>query len=79
MNKVEKLFKKYRRARFVFVKEERDLAMFRKHLEKQTKNMRSLPSVDIIIYPEHFHEWNVSEEGDVYIRKDDVDIIRWGE
>ena len=41
------------------------------------KDMRSLPLVDIIIYPEHFQEWNVSEEGDVYINKDDLNIISW--
>jgi hypothetical protein len=40
-------------------------------------DMRSLPPVDIVVYPEHFHEWNVSAEGDVFIRKDDVTILSW--
>ncbi|MDP2653072.1 MAG: YaeQ family protein [Candidatus Omnitrophota bacterium] len=77
MNKVEKLFKKYRKAHYVFVKEQRDVPTFEKHMEKVAKEMHTLPVVDIVIYPEHFHEWNVSEEGDVYIRREDVDIIRW--
>ena len=79
LNKIEKLFKKYRQAHFVFVKEERDIPVFEKNLKKQLKEMRSLPLVDIIVYPEHFQEWNVSEEGDVFIRKEDVTIIRWHE
>lgn len=77
LNKVEKLFKKYRQAHYVFVKEEQDVPLYQKQLEKQLKDMRSLPLVDIVIYPEHFHEWNVSPDGDVFIRKDDVSIIRW--
>lgn len=75
--KIEKLFKKYRKAHFVFVKEEREIPLFKKQLDKMAKDMRSLPLVDIIIYPEHFQEWNVSEEGDVYINKDDLNIISW--
>lgn len=77
ITKIEKLFKKYRQAHFVFVKEEKDLDLFRKQLDRMAKDMRSLPLVDIVVYPEHFHEWNVSEEGDVFIRKEDVTIIRW--
>lgn len=77
VTKIGKLFKKYRRARFVFVKEEKDIAIFQKHLDKMAADMRSLPPVDIVVYPEHFHEWNVSEEGDVFIRKEDVTIIPW--
>ena len=77
MNKVEKLFKKYRKALFVFVKEAKDLPAFEKIFAKSTKDMRSLPPVDIVIYPEHFAEWWVSEEGDVFIPKEEVNIIRW--
>ena len=79
MNKIEKLFKKYRRAHFVFVKEQKDVDAFKKQLDKMAKDMRSLPLVDIVVYPEHFAEWNISEEGDVFIRKDDVTIITWYE
>ena len=79
INKIEKLFKKYRQAHFVFVKEEKDMAAFRKQLDKMAKDMRTLPLVDIVVYPEHFQEWNVSEEGDVVIRKEDVTIISWHE
>src|SRR5262245_27029364 len=32
MHKVDKLFKKYRKAHFVFVKEEKDVPAFKKHL-----------------------------------------------
>jgi hypothetical protein len=77
MNKVEKLFKKYRKALFVFVKRPEDLRSFEKNLAKTTKNMRSCPLIDIVIYPEHFAEWWVSEEGDVFIPKEEVMIIRW--
>ena len=75
--KIGKLFKKYRQAHFVFVKEEKDVAIFQKHLDRMAKDMHSLPLVEIVVYPEHFHEWNVSEEGDVFIRKEDVTIIPW--
>ena len=61
----------------MFIKEEKDIATFEKNLNRYLKDMRRLPPVDIVVYPEHFHEWNVSEEGDVFIRKDDVTIIRW--
>jgi hypothetical protein len=77
IHKIEKLFKKYRQAHFVFVKEGKDVDIFKKHLDKMAKDMRSLPLVDIVVYPEHFHEWNVSEEGDVFIRREDVAIICW--
>ena len=77
LNKVEKLFKKYPRAHFVFVKEGGRATLFEDQLARQTKDMVRTPVVDIVIYPEHFHEWNVSPEGDVYIRKDDVTINRW--
>lgn len=77
IHKIEKLFKKYRQAHFVFVKEEKDVDIFVKHLDKMAKDMRSLPLVDIVVYPQHFHEWNVSDEGDVFIRKEDVNIISW--
>ncbi len=75
--KIEKLFKKYRRAHFVFVKEELDMAAFDKHLRKMAKGLLSLPLIDIVVYPPHFQEWNVSPEGDVFIRKEDVQINRW--
>ncbi len=77
--KIEKLFKKYRQAHFVFVKEERDVAVFRKQLDKMAKDMVSLPLVDIVVYPEHFQEWNVSDEGDVFVNREDVQIINWHE
>ncbi len=79
IDKIEKLFKKYRQAHFVFVKEEKDVDVFRKQLDKMAENIRTLPWVDIVVYPEHFHEWNVSEDGDVFIRKEDVTIIPWHE
>lgn len=79
LTKIEKLFKKFRRAHFVFVKEEKDVEVFQKQLDKMAKDMRSYPHVDIVVYPEHFHEWNVSEDGDVFIRKEDVNIISWHE
>ena len=79
LTKIEKLFKKYRQAHFVFVKEEKDLEVFQKQLDKMAKDMRSYPHVDIVVYPEHFHEWNVSADGDVFIRKEDVNIISWHE
>ena len=79
INKIEKLFKKYRRAHFVFVKEQEDVEPFKKQLDKMSKDMRSLPRVEIVIYPEKFQEWNVTNEGDVFIRKDDVTIISWNE
>ncbi len=77
LTKVAKLFKKYRRAHFVFVKARAEVAVFEKHLEKVAKEMASLPWVDIVVYPQHFHEWNVSEEGDVYINPADVEIVTW--
>ena len=77
MDKLEKLFKKYRQAHFVFVKKEKDIAIFEKHLQKRAKDIHSLPLIDIIIYPEHFEEWWVSEEGDVYLPKDEVNIIHF--
>lgn len=77
--KIEKLFKKYRRAHFVFAKEEQDVATFQRHLEKIEKAMHSFPLLDIVVYPPQFPEWNVSPEGDVFIRKEDVQIIRWHE
>ena len=79
MSKIEKLFKKYRQAHFVFVREEKDVAVFQKQLDRMSKDMRSLPLVDIVVHPEHFAEWNVSEEGDVFIHKEDVTIITWHE
>jgi hypothetical protein len=77
MEKVEKLIKKYRGAHFVFIKNERDVPMFEKHLQRQLKNIPSLPLMDIVIYPPMFHEWWVSEEGDVFLPPDEVKIIRW--
>ena len=77
LNKIEKVFKKYRRAHFIFVKEEKDLGVFEKQLEKIAKEIHTLPLIEIVIYPQHFEEWWVSEEGDVFIRKEDVTIIRW--
>jgi len=79
INKVEKLFKKYRHAHYVFVKEEKDVPLFIKQMDKMAKDLRTLPLVDIVVYPEKFAEWNISEEGDVYINRDDVKIIRWHE
>ena len=78
-NKIEKLFKKYRQAHFVFVKEEKDVANFKRQLDKIGADARTLPLVDIVVYPEHFAEWNVSEEGDVFVDKKDVTIICWHE
>jgi hypothetical protein len=75
--KIEKLFKKYRKAHFVFVKEQQDVPAFDKHLQKLAKSFLSFPLIDIVVYPSHFQEWNVSPEGDVYVRKEDVEIIRW--
>jgi hypothetical protein len=77
MTKVEKLFKKYRKAHFLFVKEAQDIPLFEKQMAKMAKDFKSLPLVDIIAYPEHFQDWNVSEEGDVYINPDDVTLISW--
>jgi len=79
INKIEKLFKKYRQAHFVFVKEPTDVPAFKKQLDKMSKDMHTLPRVDIVVYPEHFQEWNVSGEGDVFIRKDEVTIISYNE
>ena len=76
-NKIEKLFRKYRKALFVFVKEERDIPLFKKQLEKCTKDLHTLPLVDIVIYPPRFAEWWVSEQGDVYLPREKVTIIRW--
>ncbi len=77
MDKIVKLFKKFRQAHYVFVKLAKDLPLFEKQLEKNAGDMLSLPLVEIITYPEHFHEWNVSETGDVFIRREDVDIRVW--
>ena len=79
IDKIEKLFKKFHQAHFVFVKEEKDVPNFTKQLDKMGKDIRSLPLVDIVVYPEHFAEWNVSEEGDVFIDKKEVTINRWHE
>ena len=79
LGKIEKLFKKYRKAHFVFVKEQRDVPLFQKHLKKLEKDIHTFPLIDIVVFPPHFQEWHVSEEGDVYIRKEDVTIIRWNE
>ena len=79
INKIEKLFKKYRQAHFVFVKEEKDVPVFQKHLDKMSKEIRTLPLVEIVVYPEHFQEWNVSEAGDVFVRREDVTIMCWHE
>jgi hypothetical protein len=77
LTKIEKLFKKYRKAHYVFVREKKDLEAFVRNLDRMAKGMASLPLVDILVYPEHFHEWNVSDEGDVYISKGDVETIGW--
>jgi hypothetical protein len=79
LTKIEKLFKKYRKAHFVFIREEKESGIFQKQLDKMAKDMHRLPWVDIVVYPVHFHEWNVSDEGDVFIRKEDVTIIPWHE
>ena len=79
MDKIEKLFKKYRQAHFVFVKEEKDVPVFQKHLDRMAKDMISLPLVDIVVYPEHFQDWYVSEEGDVFVPREDVTVLRWHE
>ena len=75
--KVEKLFKKFRRAHFVFVKERFEIPTFEKNLLRRVKDMRTLPLVDIVVYPEKFAEWWVSEEGDVFIPPEEVEIINW--
>ncbi|MDE1920394.1 MAG: hypothetical protein KGI24_02990 [Candidatus Omnitrophica bacterium] len=77
LSKIEKLFKKYRRAHFVFVKEQQDVPGFEKHLSKLVKSCSSLPLIDIVVYPPHFQEWNVSPQGDVFVRKEDLEIVRW--
>lgn len=77
MSKVEKLFKKYRQAHFVFVKERKDIEVFQKNLGRYTKDARSLPRIDILVYPEKFSDWWVSEEGDVFIPPEEVEIIQW--
>jgi hypothetical protein len=77
LTKIEKLFKKYRKAHYVFVREKKDIEAFVRNLDRMAKGMLSLPLVDIVVYPEHFQEWNVSEEGDVYVNKDDVEVIGW--
>ena len=77
--KVEKLFKKFRQAHFVFVKEKYEIPTFEKNLLRRVKDMRSLPLVDIVVYPEHFADWWVSEEGDVFVPPEEVEIIRWHE
>ncbi|HLF18863.1 MAG TPA: YaeQ family protein [Candidatus Omnitrophota bacterium] len=77
INKIEKLFKKYRQAHFVFIKEEKEIPTFKMHLEKRFKKALRLPLVDIVVYPEHFHDWYVSEEGDVFIPSEEVTTIRW--
>ena len=79
IDKIEKLFKKYRQAHFVFIKEQKDIPTFEMHLGKRFKKALSLPLVDIVVYPEHFHDWYVSEEGDVFIPKGEVTTIRWHE
>ena len=78
-SKIEKLFKKYRKAHYVFVKEEKEIPTFEKNLKRYLKDVHTLPLVDIVVYPENFKEWWVSEEGDVFIRKDDVNIIHWND
>jgi uncharacterized protein YaeQ len=75
--KIEKLFKKYRQAHYVFVKERRELEMFLAHMDKTFKKVPRLPVVDIVIYPEHFHDWYVSEEGDVFIPAEEVEVVSW--
>ena len=77
INKIEKLFKKYRQAHFVFIKEAADVPTFEMHLEKRFKKAPRLPLIDIVVYPEHFHDWYVSEEGDVFIPLEEVTVIRW--
>ncbi len=77
IDKIEKLFRKYRQAHFVFVKEERDIPVFEMHMQKRFRDTVRLPLVDIVVYPEHFQDWYVSEEGDVFVPKEDVRIIRW--
>ena len=77
LSKIEKLFKKYRKAHFVFVKEEKDIPLFEKQLEKRAKDIHSLPLIDIVVYPQHFKDWWVSEEGDVFVPQDDVKVIHF--
>lgn len=77
IDKIEKLFKKYRQAHFVFVKEEKDVPVFEKQLEKRTKDIPSLPLIDIVIYPPQFKEWWISEEGDVFLPREEVTIRRF--
>lgn len=75
--KVEKLFKKYRHAHYVFVKERYEIPTFEKNLTRYLKDLRTLPLVDIVVYPEKFAEWWVSAEGDVFIPPEEVEIINW--
>ena len=77
MDKIEKLFKKYRRARFVFIKEESEIPRFIEQLNKRFKKFSSSPKVDIVTYHEHFHDWYVSPEGDVFMPREEVEITEW--
>jgi hypothetical protein len=77
LDKVEKLFKKYRQAKFVFVKQAGDIPAFVAQLEKRFKKSVSLPEVEIMTYNEHFHEWYVSEEGDVFLPREEVEVTPW--
>ncbi len=61
------------------MKEAKDVETFTKQLDRLAKDAITLPLVEIVVYPEHFQEWNVSEEGDVFIRREDVNIIAWHE
>ncbi|GEM_PF-2472454 len=79
IGKIEKLFKKYRQAHYAFAKLEKDVANFTKQLDRLAEDAHTLPFVEIVVYPQHFAEWNVSEEGDVFVRREDVNIIVWNE
>ena len=79
IDKVEKLFKKYRQAHFVFIKEAKDVSMFKEQLNRRFRKAKGLPLVDIIVYPEHFHDWYVSDEGDVFVPQDFVEVIRFNQ
>ena len=77
MDKIEKLFKLYRRARFVFVKKESEISKFIEQLDKRFKKSINVPEIEIVTYHEHFHDWYVSEEGDVFIPREEVEIQVW--
>lgn len=77
LDKIEKLFKKYRKAKFVFIKQQAEIPAFIAQLDKRFRKSAGAPDVEIVTYNEHFHDWYVSEEGDVFLPREEVEIRRW--